>query len=139
MTAFSQVFVNIEDHDMTIVEADGTYTVPTNASSLYIATAQRYGVLVKAKSTTNKNFAILASLDTSAFDSLPSYLQPNVTGVLVYNKAAPIPKEAPPVQQFNLVDDFTLVPVDHEPILTGKPSTSITLDLNFFTQFQENR
>jgi iron transport multicopper oxidase len=131
MAAFSQVFLHFDQHDVTIVEADGVYTEPTVVTDLYVATAQRYSILLKTKPTADKNFAILASLDPTMFDYVPDYLQNNVTGVLVYDKTKPIPVEAPPVASFNPVDEFTLVPIDKAPVPRGKPDVVISLDLNF--------
>lgn len=116
---------------MTIVEADGIYTVPAKTTDLYVATAQRYSVLITMKKQYDKNFAILAMMDQDKFDNIPDYLQTNVTGVLVYDKTKPIPKEAPSVAGFNPVDEFTLIPLDKMPVLGGKPDVSITLDLDF--------
>lgn len=114
-----------------IVEADGIYTVPTKITDLYVATAQRYSVLVTMKKTWDKNFAILAMIDPDKFDHGTDYLQTNVTGVLVYDKTKPIPKEASPVASFNPIDEFTLVPLDKLPVIGGKPDISISLDLDF--------
>jgi len=139
MAAFSQFFLHFDQHTMTIVEVDGIYTQPTVVSDLYIATAQRYSVLVTMKATATKNFAILAAADTDKYDNVPSYLSPNVTGSLVYDKTKPIPLEAPAVQSFNTMDDFTMVPLDRAPLLAGKPDTSIVLDLDFFERDGENR
>jgi iron transport multicopper oxidase len=133
MAAFSQMYFHIDQHNMTIVEADGTYTEPATVTDLYIATAQRYSVLVTGKTGATQNYAILALMDPNAFDDIPSYLNPNVTGVLVYDATKPIPSEAPPVQSFNPIDDYTLVPYDREPIIGGVPTRSITLDLDFAT------
>jgi iron transport multicopper oxidase len=133
MAAFSQVYFHIDQHNMTIVEADGTYTQPKTVTDLYLATAQRYSVLVTAMTGATQNFAILASMDTNAYDNIPSYLNPNVTGALVYDATKPIPSEAPAVPSFNPVDDYTLVPYDQEAIIRGIPTRSITLDLDFAT------
>lgn len=116
---------------MTIVEADGIYTEPTLVTDLYIATAQRYSVLVKMKPTADKNYAILASMDSSMYDSVPDFLQTNVTGVLVYDKTKAIPVEAPPVASFNPIDEFTLVPLDRAPAISDDPDINISLDLDF--------
>ena len=62
---------------MTIVETDGTYVQPQDVESIYIATAQRYSVLLKTKAEGCTNFAITASMDDDDFDSVPSYLDQN--------------------------------------------------------------
>lgn len=48
-TALSFVWLGIESHDMSIIEADGHYTKPVDTNFLQISTGQRYSVLLKAK------------------------------------------------------------------------------------------
>jgi iron transport multicopper oxidase len=138
MAAFSQIFLHFDQHKMTIVEIDGIYTEHKEVDSLYIAVAQRYGVLVKTKHDTSTNFAALAMLDETMFDSIPSYLNPNVTAYLVYNdeKALPSPLV---VNGFDTVDDFTLTPYDKLHLFNGTPDQTIVLNLNFFEQSGQNR
>lgn len=122
---------------MTIVEADGVYTERKDVETVYLAVAQRYGVLLKTKADASKNYAMLGSLDTDRFDNIPSYLRPNVTGYLVYDEAKPLPTP-PPLNDFNIIDDFSLVPYDHQSLL-GNPDQTITLELNFATIQDQNR
>jgi iron transport multicopper oxidase len=61
--AFVGMYVWFEDHTMSIVEVDGVYTEPAEASMLYIASAQRYSVLIAMKSDSSTNFPIIASMD----------------------------------------------------------------------------
>lgn len=68
LAGFAQLYFAFDQHDMTIIEIDGIYTKPTKASQLYIATAQRYGVLLKTKSTAAKNYAALGMMDENMFD-----------------------------------------------------------------------
>lgn len=49
-TALSLVSLAIESHNISIIEADGHYTKPMNASFLQIGSGQRYSVLLTAKS-----------------------------------------------------------------------------------------
>jgi len=122
---------------MTIVEIDGVYTEKQDVETVYLATAQRYGVLLKTRPDASKNYAMLGSLDTTRFDNFPPHLQPNVTGYLVYDDAKPLP--APPaLNDFNVIDDFILVPLDHQPLL-GNPDQTITLELNFQVIENQNR
>jgi iron transport multicopper oxidase len=87
MAGFSQFYIHIDDHDFTIIEADGVYTRPQQTQDLYIATGQRYGVLLKTRPTADKNYPILGALDVGGFDpkAIPTDLMPNVTGALVYD------------------------------------------------------
>ena len=64
MGAFAAQYVWFEDHTMRIVEVDGVYTEPADASMIYLAAAQRCSFLVKTLNDTSSNFAIVGSMDT---------------------------------------------------------------------------
>lgn len=109
--AFASQYFWIEGHTMKIVEVDGVWTEPADADMIYIASAQRYSVLVTMKNDTSQNYPMVGSMDTELFDTIPPGLNPNVTGWLVYNGAADTPAPTP-VDSFNYFDDFNLVPTD---------------------------
>lgn len=142
--AFSQIYLQFDQHDMEIIEVDGVYTHPRKAKTLYLAVAQRYGVLLKTKNTTHQNYAVLAKLDETMFDGFPDIppeVNPNVNAWLVYNQLEPLP---PPLNvsldtlNSTIIDDFTLIPYDNEPLLEN-PSQTFVLELSFFTQDGQNR
>ena len=127
MAAFAAQWFWIEGHSFKIVEVDGIYTEPTEAEQLYIIAAQRYGILLTAKNSTDENFAIVGSMDTDLFDTIPDGLNPNVTSFLVYDEKAPLP-EAKAIDEFDAFDDFTLVPYDKMELLP-KADIQIQLDV----------
>ena len=49
LAAFSQSYIWIDQHQMEIVETDGIYIEPTSVGGIYLATAQRYSVLLRTK------------------------------------------------------------------------------------------
>ncbi|CZT13954.1 related to laccase precursor [Rhynchosporium agropyri] len=53
-TALSLVSLAIEGHNMTVIEADGSYTEPHNTSFLQIGSGQRYSVLLHTNPTPEK-------------------------------------------------------------------------------------
>ena len=53
LAAFAQAYVWIDSHDMEIVETDGIYIEPTKVGSVYLATGQRYSVLLRSKTAAN--------------------------------------------------------------------------------------
>lgn len=63
MAAMMPFWVQFADHDLTIVEVDGVYVTPVTVSSIFIAAAQRYSVLVTAKADKSSNFAIVAQMN----------------------------------------------------------------------------
>lgn len=140
MAAFAQAYVSFPGHGpVDIIEVDGVYTQKQSADSVYLGTAQRYGVLLKAAKDTSKNYAFTVSMDTSRFDNVPSYLQQNVTGLLVYDDKKPLPLEGPPVQSWNTIDDITLQPHDGQRLLDGEVDSQIILNLDFFQRGGQNR
>ncbi|KAI0025244.1 multicopper oxidase [Xylariomycetidae sp. FL0641] len=125
--AFAGQYVWFEGHAMTVVEVDGVYTRPARAEMLYLAAAQRCSFLLTTKNETGRNYAFVASMDTTLFDTLPEDLNYNVTGWLVYDDDAEKPAPAL-VDEFRPFDDMTLVPYDEQPLL-GAPSKTIELDV----------
>jgi iron transport multicopper oxidase len=64
---FVGTFLRIPGHNLTIVEVDGVYVDPYVVDTLYLTTAQRYGVLLTTSSTPDQNYLVQARLDTGAF------------------------------------------------------------------------
>ncbi|KAI9739167.1 MAG: hypothetical protein M1834_007380 [Cirrosporium novae-zelandiae] len=115
MGAFAGQYVWFENHTMTIVELDGVWTERTEADMIYLTAAQRVSILLKTKNETSSNFAIVGSMDEDLFDTIPSGLNPNVTGWLVYDDSKALPTAAD-VDEFNPIDDFNLVPYDRQEL-----------------------
>ncbi|MCJ1284050.1 hypothetical protein MMC26_003381 [Xylographa opegraphella] len=137
IAAFAATYVQFDQHRMTIIEIDGVYTQPQTVDSIYVTAAQRYGVLITAKPSASKNYAFISSFDLDMFNTLPRYLQPNVTGYLVYDAQAPLPP-ALNVPAFNTYNDFDLVPYDQQPLLPA-PDTVITFAFDFTQINGQNR
>lgn len=72
VAAFAGQYVWIEGHNISIVEVDGVYTEPAEASMIYISAAQRYSFLVTTRNDTSSNFAIVGSMDTVSYGSAPT-------------------------------------------------------------------
>lgn len=117
--AFVGQYFYIQDHTFQIVEVDGVYTEPTEASLLYIAVAQRYSILLTTKNETDKNYGIVTVADSSLLDTIPPDLKLNNTNWLEYSSAAPHEQVMVNVSdstQLDPFDDFTLVPHDRQPL-----------------------
>ncbi|MCJ1393552.1 hypothetical protein MMC18_006427 [Xylographa bjoerkii] len=137
IAAFAATYLHFDQHEMTIIEIDGVYTEPQTVGSIYVTAAQRYGVLLTAKPSASTNYAFISSFDLNMFNTLPHYLEPNVTGYLVYDAHAPLPAE-PVVQAFTTYNDFDLVPYDHQPLLPA-PDKTITFAFDFTQIGDQNR
>ncbi|RDW66609.1 hypothetical protein BP5796_09358 [Coleophoma crateriformis] len=122
----------IEGHNLTVVEVDGVYVQPLEASVVSLATGQRLAFLVKTKeqSEAGRNFGMAATLDDAANSHTPSTSPeaPKVSGWLVYDSAADLP--AVPLFPATLpLDDMSLTPLDEEPLLEN-PDVQISLVVN---------
>ncbi|OLL26531.1 Iron transport multicopper oxidase [Neolecta irregularis DAH-3] len=126
MSAFAAFNFWLEDHEMSVIEVDGVHTEPRNTTALYITAAQRYSVLVTAKDDTTSNYAMVGSMDTTMFDTVPSGLNPNATAHIVYGTDWPLPK-ASYISSFPSWDDTTLSPL--QPIPPYKYDTQHQLDV----------
>lgn len=127
MGMFVSQYLYIEDHTFTIVEIDGVYVEPVETDTLYISVAQRYGVLIKTKKNPNDLvFRFVNVLDQAMLDVIPNDLQVISTNYIQYGKAdthkpAPLNNEKglfdKLVATLNPIDDFTLRPVEKQPLL----------------------
>ncbi|TDZ34291.1 Iron transport multicopper oxidase FET3 [Colletotrichum spinosum] len=125
--AFAGQYLWFEGHNVSIVEVDGVYTQQAQAELVYLSAAQRCSFLLATKNDTSRNFPIVSSMDTTLFDTIPSGLNWNVTGWLVYNESSSRPDPAV-VQEFNAFDDMTLVPHDGLERF-GEPDQTVELDV----------
>ncbi|KAI1637300.1 Cupredoxin [Biscogniauxia mediterranea] len=125
--AFAGQNVWFEGHNMTIIEVDGVYHQPAVAEMIYLSAAQRCSFLVTTKKETTANYAFVASMDTTLFDTIPDGLNFNVTGWLVYDDALSLPEPAL-VDELDFFDDMTLVPYDNQTLF-GEPDKTIELDV----------
>lgn len=112
VAAFAGMYFWIEGHSVRVIEVDGVWTEPAEAELLYITAAQRYGFLVTAKNDSSGNFPMVASMDTSLFDTFAPDLPINVTGWLMYDDSKDKPAPALLENFDNEFDDYTLVPQD---------------------------
>jgi len=78
-------------------------------------------------------------MDPTMFDSVPSTLNLNATGYLVYNTAKPLPSEAPTFDSYDGgFDDFGLVPYDKLALF--QPVTrQVVLNVNSGVTDDQNR
>jgi iron transport multicopper oxidase len=130
--AFAAQYFYIEDHNFTIVEVDGVFTEPKEASLLYVAVAQRYSILFTTKASTARNYGLVTIADQVLLDGIPSTLRLNQTNWLEYNPSATfesvnvtldIATENP------AFDDYSLIPYDKEPLYQN-PSKIINMTIS---------
>ena len=130
--AFVAQYFYIEDHNFTIVEVDGVFTEPEEASLLYVAVAQRYSVLFTTKASTARNYGLVTIADQVLLDAIPDALRLNQTNWLQYNPSAnfdPVNVTLNIVDKNPAFDDYSLVPYDKEPLFEN-PSKVINLTVS---------
>lgn len=104
--AFSAFYFYIPGYNFTIVEVDGIYTEPAEADLIFIATAQRYSLLLTTGPETDQVIQMVQIADSSLYDIVPPTLQLNRTGFLYSGS----PDESMFVQ-LNNSDIFETAPV----------------------------
>ncbi|KAJ1920037.1 ferroxidase fet3 [Mycoemilia scoparia] len=121
-------FINIDDHEMKIIEVDGVDVEPTTAKTIMIAAAQRYSVLVTAKNSTDSNYLIHADLDVDKLDTLKDHLLPNITATIVYDDNADTAD--PPARDWVSFNDLELTPIVKSNYSTPDQSIDLTVTFN---------
>lgn len=116
-----------DDHTMTVVEVDGVYTEPYEATGkkLRMATGQRMSVLIHTKPDASRNYAFWNTIDVNMMffyenRSIPPNFNPNVTAWLVYDGNKELPP-APDIHKLDpnadFIDDVAFVPYEKEELL----------------------
>lgn len=103
---FVSQYLWMEDHEFTIVEIDGVYVEKNTTDLIYITVAQRYGVLITTKNSTDKNYVFMNGVDTTMLDSVPADLQVNGTNYIVYNESSALPDAYDIDSYDDALDDF---------------------------------
>ena len=132
MSAFaSTLFAFDPSHSMKIIEVDGSYTEPFEATQIRVAPAQRYTVLLSALSSTNANFPFLAALDINRdfTDVANSGFPHNITGYIVYDESNPVPAWLE-IEAWQPADDVTFQSLQGQSLLE-EPDLSIVLNFTF--------
>ncbi|SGY78825.1 BQ5605_C008g04964 [Microbotryum silenes-dioicae] len=131
--AFAMFNFWIDEHQMQVIEADGTDTDPHPVDYLGISVAQRYSVLVTAKNTTNSNYLLHANFDVDMFDSYDAdVLQVNYTSTISYG--ASVTAAGAVMPPFRRTPDQDLVPSIVEASLDANREIELGV---FFATFDD--
>ncbi|KAF9436682.1 hypothetical protein BGZ76_003283 [Entomortierella beljakovae] len=85
--SFADFHFSIDNHTLTVIEADGVDMNPVDVQRIPIHVAQRYSVLVHANQTVG-NYWIRALMNTNCFNVDNPALNPNVMAVVHYDGAS---------------------------------------------------
>ncbi|KAI0069818.1 Cupredoxin [Panus rudis PR-1116 ss-1] len=96
--SFASIRFSIDNHPLTIIEADGTLVQPYTVSGLTIAVAQRYSVLIRTNGTqSDGTYWMRSEIQTDMFTYNVTGQNVDIRGVLKYSNAQDAP--ALPVAQ----------------------------------------
>ncbi|KAI9342663.1 Cupredoxin [Obelidium mucronatum] len=79
---------SIDGHDLTVIEADGSYTNPTIVNEISIHSAQRYSVILTAKAAVSNYWIRAVMFDTWGPEFIVNGLNMDVRAILSYNGAS---------------------------------------------------
>ncbi|KAJ3187554.1 ferroxidase fet3 [Irineochytrium annulatum] len=124
----------IDGHDMQVIEVDGVDTVAMPVSSVALAPAQRYSVLVTARSQgngTDMNYQMHAAMNTDMFDPTvtPADINPLVNATVIY--ASPSNPMFEGMGQPNDTLDDTMLLMYNPPAPLLKADTQVVLAVIF--------
>lgn len=88
--SFAGFYFSVDNHTITVIEADATTVEPIEVHRLSINVAQRYSVIVSANQT-EANYFIRAAMITTCFDEPNPVLDPLALAVLSYTKTITTP------------------------------------------------
>ncbi|KAI0752747.1 multicopper oxidase [Daedaleopsis nitida] len=136
--SFVAMQFSIDNHTLTVIEADGTAVEPFQVSSLSVAVAQRYSVLLRTNQTAAA-YWFRAGLDQDAFTYDNPGAQTEVRGVLRYgvdgntmpdvallDDPPSLPDGAP-----GELDTSALVPVGAKPAPNSTFSVYFTISMQY--------
>lgn len=85
--AFADFQFSIDNHNLTVIEADGVDMQPVQVQRLPIHVAQRYSVLVHANQAVD-NYWVRALMNTNCFNTPNPALNPSIQAIIRYEGAA---------------------------------------------------
>ena len=84
--AFAEFQVQFDEHELTVVEVDGTDVLPTTYHRINISPAQRYSVIINTNVASADSFWLRARMVTQCFTDPPSNMQSEVRAILRYDR-----------------------------------------------------
>ncbi len=88
--AFAEFQFSVDNHTLSVIEADGTMVDPLSVHRLDVAVAERYSVILTANQTAT-NYWIRAQMSTDCFTTNNPVLNPDVRGILSYTDSEAFP------------------------------------------------
>jgi FtsP/CotA-like multicopper oxidase with cupredoxin domain len=91
---FATFQFSVDNHPLSIIEADGTATKPLPVHRLEIAVAQRYSVIFSANQSDSSNYWMRAQMNTFCFGDDNPILDPDVKALVTYTNTTAAPTQS---------------------------------------------
>ncbi|KAJ2307695.1 ferroxidase fet3 [Coemansia sp. RSA 2611] len=136
VSATAMIRFGIEEHEMRVIEVDGTATEPKRTNSIQLSVGQRASVLVTAKSSRAANYMYRADIFTDIQSGVDRAVLP-FSSVVEYAPNAPLRNvsDAQSTLDWDFFDDIDLVPIDRQPM----PGVNKWVPLEMHTGLYDDR
>jgi len=91
--AFTLFQFSVDNHTLTVIEADGTVIQPVNVHRLDIAVAQRYSFILNANQSST-NYWMRSQMNENCFAADNPFLDPDVKALLTYTNSTESPQNS---------------------------------------------
>ncbi|KAJ7483469.1 multi-copper oxidase [Mycena latifolia] len=127
--SFAPIRFSVDQHTLTVVEADGTPVEPVAVDQVTLQVAQRYSVLLSTDQSAEA-YWIRATIDDSMFAYTNEHMRAETLGVLRYTTAPEGPPDSGRGPDPTELEESALVPAD--PI--SPPSAALAIPFIFSIQ-----
>ncbi|KAJ2828626.1 ferroxidase fet3 [Coemansia erecta] len=110
--------VQLPDHTMSIIEADGIDSEPAEVDGLDMCPGQRYSVLVTAHDTDAFNYMFNVTFYSAAIERVPGLMPRYYQIPVIYRDNSPV-KQLPALEDSEVTwsNEFSMIPQDKQKIL----------------------
>ncbi|KAE8443950.1 hypothetical protein EG329_001174 [Mollisiaceae sp. DMI_Dod_QoI] len=132
--AFGEFQVSIDNHTLSVIEADSTLISPVDVHRLPIHIAQRYSVVVNFNQSLSTNYWFRAQMNEHCFSADSPVLDPDVLALITYTNTTAEPTNSADwadVQDVVCKDLNTTLLVPLNPISPPKNDLMYQLDVSF--------
>ncbi|KAI4153024.1 MAG: hypothetical protein LQ340_002563 [Diploschistes diacapsis] len=131
--AFAEFQIAIDEHQLAIIEVDGTPVKPSFYDRFAINSAQRYSIITNTNVTSMKTFWLRAKMLSTCFTDAPKDLDSEVWGVIQYGDEAELATQLPSSQERDPSVQSTCRDMNTTELVPSKPiSAPAKADSTFY-------
>ncbi len=112
--AFAEFTLSVDNHSLSVIEADGTLVQPLDVHRLPVHVAQRYSVVLDTNQSTATNYWLRAAMGTLCFTGDNAVLDPTTKAVVSYSDSNTV---APTNASADWADAYPVRCKDLDPML----------------------